>query len=51
MSKLLSNNGVCFIEIGYDMLEDIKIILKESNLNLIKVYKDFQGHSRVIEIN
>ena len=51
LSKLLSNNGVCFIEIGYDMLEDIKIILKEFNLNLIKVYKDFQGHSRVIEIN
>ncbi len=51
LSKLLSNNGVCFIEIGYDMLEDIKIILKESNLNLIKVYKDFQGHNRVIEIN
>ena len=51
LSKLLSNNGVCFIEIGYDILEDIKIILKESNLNLIKVYKDFQGHSRVIEIN
>ena len=51
LSKLLSNNGVCFIEIGYDMLEDIKIILKEYNLNLIKVYKDFQGHSRVIEIN
>ena len=51
LSKLLSNNGVCFIEIGYDMLEDIKIILKQFNLNLIKVYKDFQGHSRVIEIN
>ena len=51
LSKLLSKNGVCFIEIGYDMLEDIKIILKESNLNLIKVYKDFQGHNRVIEIN
>ena len=51
LSKLLSNNGVCFIEIGYDMLEDIKIILKEYNLNLINVYKDFQGHSRVIEIN
>ena len=51
LSKLLSNNGVCFIEIGYDMLEDIKFILKQFNLNLIKVYKDFQGHSRVIEIN
>ena len=51
LSKLLSNNGVCFMEIGFDMLEDIKIILKETNLNLIKVYKDFQGHSRVIEIN
>ena len=51
LSKLLSNNGVCFMEIGYDILEDIKIILKESNLNLIKVYKDFQGHSRVIQIS
>ena len=51
LSKLLSNNGVCFMEIGFDMLEDIKIILKETNLNLIKVYKDFQGHHRVIEIN
>ena len=51
LSKLLSNNGVCFMEIGFDMLEDIKIILKETNLNLIKVYKDFQGHYRVIEIN
>ncbi len=51
LSKLLLNNGVCFVEIGYDMLEYIKIILKESNLNLIKVYKDFQGHSRVIQIS
>ena len=51
LSKLLSDNGVCFVEIGYDMLEYIKIILKESNLNLIKVYKDFQGHSRVIQIS
>ena len=51
LSKLLSDNGVCFVEIGYDMLEDIEIILKKSNLSLIKVYKDFQGHNRVIEIN
>ena len=51
LSKLLSDNGVCFVEIGYDMLEDIEIILNKSNLNLIRVYKDFQGHNRVIEIN
>jgi len=48
---LFSFYCLCFMEIGFDMLEDIKIILKESNLNLIKVYKDFQGHSRVLEIN
>ena len=51
LKELLSIKGLCYMEIGYDLLEDIKIILKEFNLNLIRVYKDFQGHSRVIEIN
>ena len=51
LKELLSTKGLCYMEIGYDLLEDIKNILKEFNLNLIKVYKDFQGHSRVIEIN
>ena len=51
LRELLSTKGLCLIEIGYDLLEDIKIILKEFNLNLIKVHKDFYGHSRVIEIN
>ena len=49
--KLLTLDGLCLFEIGYDLLEDIKIILKEFNLNLIRVHKDFYGHSRVIEIN
>ena len=51
LKELLSTKGLCLIEIGYDLLEDIKIILKEFNLNLIKVHKDFYGHNRVIEIN
>jgi len=51
LRELLAKDGVCFFEIGYDLLDDIKIILKEFNLNLIKVHKDFYGHSRVIEIN
>ena len=51
LRKLLAIDGVCFFEIGYDLLDNIKIILKEFNLNLIKVHKDFYGHSRVIEIN
>ena len=51
LKELLSIKGLCYMEIGYDLLEDIKNILKEFNLNLIRVYKDFQGHSRVIEIN
>ena len=51
LKQLLSIKGLCYMEIGYDLLEDIKNILKEFNLNLIRVYKDFQGHSRVIEIN
>ena len=51
IKKILSIKGFCYVEIGYDLLEDIKNILKEFNLNLIRVHKDFQGHSRVIEIN
>ncbi len=51
LKELLSIKGLCYMEIGYDLLEDIKNILKEFNLNLLRVYKDFQGHSRVIEIN
>ena len=49
--ELLALDGLCLFEIGYNLLDDIKIILKEFNLNLIKVHKDFYGYSRVIEIN
>ena len=51
LRDILSINGLCLFEIGYDLLDDIKILLKEFNLNLIKVYKDIYGHNRVIEIN
>ena len=51
LRELLSIDGVSFFEIGYDLLDDVKIILKEFNLNLIKVHKDLYGHTRVIEIN
>ena len=51
LRELLALGGLCLFEIGYDLLDNIKIILKEFNLNLIKVHKDFYGHSRVIEIN
>ncbi len=51
LRELLTTDGLCFFEIGYDLLDNIKIILKEFNLNLIRVHKDFHGHSRVIEIN
>ena len=51
LREILAVGGLCFFEIGYDLLDNIKIILKEFNLNLIKVHKDYYGHSRVIEIN
>ena len=51
LRELLAVGGLCLFEIGYDLLDNIKIILKEFNFNLIKVHKDFYGHSRVIEIN
>ncbi|MFL2821128.1 MAG: peptide chain release factor N(5)-glutamine methyltransferase [Candidatus Puniceispirillales bacterium] len=51
LRELLAVGGLCLFEIGYDLLDNIKIILKEFNLNLIKVHKDFYGHSRVIEIS
>ncbi len=50
LRQLLSKDGLCFFEIGFDLLSEIKIILKEFNLNLIRVHKDFCGHNRVIEI-
>ena len=50
LRQLLTIDGSGFFEIGYNMLDDIKIILKEFNLNLIKVHKDIQGHNRVVEI-
>ena len=34
-----------------NMLDDIKIILREFNLNLVKIHKDFYGHSRVIQLS
>ena len=50
LRQLLTIDGIGFFEIGYDMLEDIKIILKEFNLKLIRVHKDIQGYNRVIEV-
>ena len=50
LRQLLTLDGIGFFEIGYGMLDDIKIILKEFNLKLIRVHKDIQGHDRVIEI-
>ena len=51
LRELMAIDGVCFFEIGYDLLDKIKIILREFNFNLKRVHKDFYGHSRVIEIN
>ncbi len=51
LRELLATDGLCCFEIGYDLLDDIKIILREFNLNLVKIHKDFYGHNRVIEIN
>ena len=50
LRQLLTIDGIGFFEIGYNMLDDIKIILKEFDLKLIRVHKDIQGHNRVIEI-
>ena len=50
LRQLLTIDGIGFFEIGYNMLDDIKIILKEFDLKLIKVHQDIQGHNRVIEI-
>ena len=50
LRQLLTIDGIGFFEIGHDMLDDIKIILKEFDLKLIRVHKDIQGHNRVIEI-
>ncbi len=51
LKEILAENGSCFFEIGYDLLENIKIILKKFNFKLIRIHKDFNGQSRVLEIN
>lgn len=51
LSSLLDNNGTCFLEIGYNSLDNVKKIIKKFNFNIIKVYKDYSNIERVLEIN
>ncbi len=50
LREILADEGTCFFEIGYNLFENIKFLLEKSNFELIKVHKDFNGHSRVLEI-
>lgn len=48
-SKYLKSNGKLFVEIGYDQSEKIKLI--NSDLELLKMEKDFNNIDRVIVFN
>ena len=50
IKELLSKDGLCLFEIGFDMLESVKALLKEFDLKLIKIHKDLRGCDRVLEI-
>ena len=50
IKELLSKDGLCLFEIGFDILESVKALLKEFDLKLIKIHKDLRGCDRVLEI-
>ncbi len=47
--KVLKNNGILILEIGYDQLEEIKGLIKENNeFKLLESVKDYGGNDRVV---
>ena len=50
IKELMSPDGICLVEIGFDMMLNVKKIIEICNLKLINVHKDLNGHDRVIEI-
>lgn len=47
--KVLKNNGLLLLEIGYDQLDDIKKIIKENEeYILLESVKDYGGNDRVV---
>ena len=50
LKSLLDYGGTCYLEIGYDSLDNVKNIIKKSNLKIIKVLKDYNNIERVLEI-
>ena len=46
--KLLKDNGLLIMEIGYDQAEEVRLLLENNNYTDITVIRDFAGHNRVV---
>ena len=44
----LKNNGILAFEIGYNQAEEVKLLMKESSFNDVRVIKDFASLDRVV---
>ena len=51
IGQLLTPNGKVYFEIGYDILDDVKQIVSESEFSLQKIIKDLHNIDRVLVLN
>ena len=50
IKKILSHDGIIILEIGHDVLSNVKKIVKKSGFQVLKIYKDLAGIERVLLI-
>ncbi len=46
--RYLNNEGMLFVEIGYDQGEDVRALMEEAGYEEIEIVKDFAGLDRVV---
>ena len=46
--RYLNNEGMLFVEIGYDQGEDVRALMDEAGYDEIEIVKDFAGLDRVV---
>ena len=51
IGPLLKPDGKIYFEIGYDILENVKEIINDSEFNLQKINKDLNNIDRVLILN
>lgn len=51
LKTYLSQDGFCFLEIGYDQSDSVSRIVENAGLFVEAIYPDLAGHARVVEIS